>query len=130
MHPNVTIAAKRLGAQLRAERETAIEAQQNTARECLARTIAQHGLAVHQHFESALGPERSLWVDCRLESRNTDQQLVYAILDEQGWRPDRDRLSRVNHRYDITRLKHASTNATLVVIIKLPMGEVGQWEAA
>jgi hypothetical protein len=130
MHPNVTESAQQHGRARREQREALLEIQQQGARERLAKAVAARGLETHPHFDRELGPERSLWINCRLDTRTADHQLVYALLDECGWRPDRERLSRVNHGYDIVRLKHASTAATLVVIIKLPAGAIEQWEAA
>jgi hypothetical protein len=74
--------------------------------------------------------EPTLGVRCRIDHCEADHSLIYAILDELGWKTDPKRLSRVNARYDILRLVHAASGATLVLIITLPAYQVGAWEAA
>lgn len=104
--------------------------QQALARERLARTIRAHGIEVHARYDDVLGSERTLKVDCRLASCENDQRLVYAILDDQRWRPDTHRISRFNARYHVLRVRHAGTGAALAVVLSIPNCEVTQWEAA
>lgn len=103
---------------------------QQAARERLASALQFHGLEAHRRFEEVLGPDRTLKVDCRLESCANDQRLVYAILDSQGWMPDRRRLTRISARYHVLRVAHRVTGAALSVVLSLPNSEVEQWEAA
>ncbi len=104
--------------------------QQSLARERLARTIRAHGIEVHARYDDVLGPERTLKVDCRLETCQSDQRLVYAILDDQHWQPDVRRFSRFNARYHVLRVRHRDTGALLAVVLSVPTCEVAQWEAA
>lgn len=114
----------------RAEAQSLIAELQDRVRGELDRELRSYGLTTHPHLHPALGYERSLWVNCRLASAATDHALVYAILDELGWSPDRARLSRIRQTHDVLRLRHAATDATLVLIVKVPFGEVAPLEAA
>jgi hypothetical protein len=127
--PRTTIAGRH-AADVARIRERRTQVAEEAARERLARSFRRHGLTAHPHFEPELGNERTLWVDCRLETGRTDHAHIYAILDTLGWKPDRARLSRYGERYDIVRLRHTETNAALVLIIKVPFGEVTPLEAA
>ena len=129
-HPSCTTIAGRHAADVARIRERRTVTVQDAARERVARSCRRHGLTTHAHFEPELGTERTLWVDCRLESSRMDHAHVYAILETLGWKPDRARLSRFGERYDIVRLLHAETNATLTLIIKVPYGDVTPLEAA
>lgn len=128
--PCTTVAGRHAAALRRQRARTDLQIAQDLAREAFACAVSLHGLTVYRHFEAELGPERSLWIDCRVDSCAADHRLVYALLDEYGWQPDRTRLSRTSHRYDIVRLRHGTSDATLVVIIKLPVGGFMEWEAA
>jgi hypothetical protein len=103
---------------------------QDKTRDQLAASCRRYGLTVNAHFQPELENERTLWVNCRAETRDTDHAHVYALLDEQGWKPDRERLSRYRQRHDIVRLRHADTDASLVLIIKVPFGSPSPLEAA
>lgn len=105
------------------------EALQSGVRRELANAFRAHGLRTLPHFSSDLG-EESVWVECRLDHLRADHALVYALLDEFGWKPNTERLSRFSQRYEVTRLRHKRTDATIALIVKLPLGEVPQWEAA
>lgn len=103
---------------------------QAAARDRLARVIRMHGLEACARFEDVLGPERTLKVDCRLASCANDQRLVYAILDDQRWRPDDRKRSVISARYHVLRVRHRDCGAQLAVVIGIPNSEVTQWEAA
>ena len=95
------------------------------------RAIRAHGLRTEPHLDG-IGrgdAERTIFIFCRPESTRADHDLIYALLDTLGWRPDRARLGRVTLAYDITRLIHTS-GARVTLIIKLPFGQPPQWEAA
>jgi hypothetical protein len=128
--PIRTTIAGRHAADVARIRERRMHTQGDAARERLARAFRRHGLTAHPHFEPELGNERTLWVDCRLDTGRTDHAHIYAILDTLGWRADPARLSRYGERYDVVRLRHTETNAALVLIIKVPYGEVTPLEAA
>lgn len=103
---------------------------QDAAREALARAFRLRGLTVYPHFSPELEDERSLWVECRLASCREDHALVYAVLDDDGWQPDRERYSRVSARYEVLRLTHRGSGAKLALIVKIPTGIVAHWDAA
>lgn len=104
--------------------------QQDHARRELDRTLRGFGLRTEPHFDPTLQTERSIFVHCRVHTARADHELVYAILDDQGWRSDCARLSRFRQAYDVLRLVHRGTGATLVVIIKVPFGAFAPLEAA
>lgn len=66
------------------------------------------------------GTEPALWVECRPACAAADRALVYGVLDRLGWAPDCARLSRLQVRHDVLRVRHARTGAAWVVIIKTP----------
>jgi hypothetical protein len=103
---------------------------QDHARAELDQALRAFGLSTAAHFDARLESERALWVNCRLASARADHELVYAVLDTQGWHPDRTRLSRTGQAHDVLRLVHKKTQATLVVIVKLPFGNAEPLEAA
>lgn len=100
------------------------------ARKAVDKTLRLYGLRTQPHFDRTLETERSLWVDCRLATAQADRAFVYAVLDDHGWHPDRARLSRHRDTYDVLRLKHRATGATLVLIIKSPFAELPHLEVA
>lgn len=104
--------------------------QQDHARRELDRTLRGFGLRTEPHFDPSLGTERSIFVWCRVPTARSDHELIYAILDDQGWRSDCARLSRHRQAYDVLRLVHQQTGATLVVIVKVPFGAFVPLEAA
>lgn len=124
-----TIAGRHAADQQRARDRAEREEQQAHARTELDRTFRSLGLTTHPHFDPELETERSLWVNCRL-SHPGDHELAYAVLDNQGWRPDRTRLSRIRQSHDVLRLVHQQTGAILVVIIKVPFARPEPLEAA
>lgn len=128
--PCTTVAGRHAAALCRQRARTDLQIAQDFAREAFACAAVLHGLTVYRHFQPELGPERSLWIDCHVATCAADHRLVYALLDEYGWQPDRARLSRTSQRYDVLRVRHAKSDAVLVVIIKLPVGGYQEWEAA
>lgn len=135
MPPPCTTIAGRHAADRQRERDRAQQHEvqqdrQDHARRELDRALTQLGFTTHPHFERGLESERSLWVNCRVQAARTDHELVYAVLDAQGWRPDIARLSRLRQSHDILRLRHRATGASLVVIIKVPFGHIEPLEAA
>lgn len=128
--PCTTVAGRLAADRRRAAAAGLVDDAHDRARNELERALRLAGLSTQPHFHRELAAERSLWVDCRLASAHDDHRLVYAVLDAQGWRPDRERLSRHGQRYDVLRLRHAGTDATVVVIVKVPFGEVVPLEAA
>lgn len=128
--PCTTIAGRLAADRRRAADANLVEQLHDRARDELDRALRLAGLTTRPHFHRELAAERSLWIDCRLDRAHDDHRLVYAILDAQGWAPDRERLSRHGQRYDVLRLRHAGTDATVVVIVKVPFGEVVPLEAA
>lgn len=128
--PLTTVAGRHAADRERAvERETLTD-RQDAARHALDRELRSYGLSTRPHLHPALGIDRSIWVNCRLASAAADHAFIYAILDELGWQPDPARLSRTRQAYDVLRLRHAATGATLVLIVKVPFGEVTPLEAA
>lgn len=115
-------------ARLRAQDERS--ADQDAARLALDRALRAHGLTTHPHLHPELGIDRTIWVSCRLATAADDHAWIYAQLDELGWKPDRERLSRIRQSYDVLRLRHTATDATVVLIVKVPFGEVTPLEAA
>jgi hypothetical protein len=104
---------------------------QEHARTALDKTLRLFGLRTNPHFHvSPLSEEPSLWAWCRLATARADHDFIYAVLDEQGWKTDPARLSRFSVPLDVIRLRHAPTDATLVLIIKIPTGEAPHLEAA
>lgn len=130
--PALTTTAGRHAADVARQRAAAIAGhlaeQQDDVREDLAATYRRLGLRCFAHYHPQ-NAEPSLAVNCRLEHA-LDHDLVYAVLDEKGWRPDPARLSRVRHGYDVLRLVHENgARLVLVVHIPFPRGR-DNWEAA
>lgn len=128
--PCTTIAGRFAADRQRADGAALIRQLQDRARDELDRALRFYGLTTRPHFHPALDAERSLWVECRLTCHDADHKLVYAVLDQEGWAPAVDRLSRHGQRYDVLRLRHATTDARLVLIVKVPFGEFPHLEAA
>ena len=133
--PHITSIAGRAAADRQraraAEVATAkVEAAQQEAREALARRFKAAGLHAFADITARPNVEPTLGVRCSITSCEQDHSLVYAILDELGWKTDVRRLSRINSRYDILRLVHVQTSAMLVLIITLPAYQISSWEAA
>ena len=125
-----TVAGRHAADQARLRAREAALARQDAALQRLDRALRAHGLTTHPHFDRALGCDRSVWVNCRLDSANADHERIYAILDEHGWKPDRSRLSRFRQHLDVARIRHQDTDATLVFIVKVPSGATVPLEAA
>jgi hypothetical protein len=114
-----------------ADAVTAVTADaQFDARKALAYRLERAGLHTFADIIPRPNVEPTLALRCRVDSCEQDHARIYAILDEMGWKSDVNRLSRINHRYDILRLVHPATGATLVLIITLPAYQVSPWEAA
>lgn len=129
--PNITSIAGRHAADRERERHTElVNLFHHRAFEALDDALRAAGLKTHPHFAPQLHDERSLWVECRLATAQTDHERVYAVLDDMGWQPDRERLSRFRGAYDVVRLQHAETGARLVVIVRMPTGAMYPMEAA
>lgn len=103
---------------------------QDLARAEVARGIRWFSVPTREHFEPELGDDRTLYVNCRLASAAVDRQVVYAVLEEQGWHPDSKRLSTYRGHLDTMRLVHRDSGAKLCVVIRIPTGETLQPEAA
>lgn len=127
--PCTTVAGRAAADRRRAELGI-ITHVQDRAREELDRALRFYGLTTKPHFDEALATDRLLWVECRLSCAEADRKLVFDVLDQEGWQPDAERTSRHRGWYDFLRLRHASTDALLAVIIKIPHGEVTHLEAA
>jgi hypothetical protein len=130
IHPAVTSIAGRHIADVRRAR---LSSQQNNrqqdARETLERTIRRRGLQVVADWHGTVEP--ALAVKCRLEQAREDREWIYAALDTCGWQPDRTRLSRINAKYDVLRLRHKDTAAPLMLVITNPACvDVVAWDAA
>jgi hypothetical protein len=95
----------------------------------LAKAFRAHGLRTLPHYSTDLA-EPSIWVECRVDTCASDHALIYALLDAEGWRTNTERLSRVSQRYDVTRVRHIRTGATLALIVKHPSPDTPSWEAA
>ena len=129
--PRLTTVAGRHAADLfRARNHEAALALQDAALHRLDVALRAFGLTTHPHFDRSLECDRSLWVNCRLDTARTDHERIYAILDEQGWKPDRSRLSRFRSHLDVARIRHQDSDATMVLIVKVPSGAVVPLEAA
>lgn len=105
-------------------------AAQDTARAEVARGVRWFSIPTREHFEPEPDDERTLYVNCRLASAAVDRQVVYAVLEDQGWHPDSKRLSTYRGNLDTMRLVHSETRARLCVVIRIPTGETLQPEAA
>jgi hypothetical protein len=127
-HPAVTSIAGRHEADVRRARLAGHNHRQQDAREDLERTIRRRGLQVVADWHGTAEP--ALAVKCRLEHAQDDRIWIYAALDSCGWQPDRTRLSRINARYDVLRLRHKDTAAPLMLVITNACGEVEAWEVA
>lgn len=128
--PRTTVAGRHAADRERADALLQRRVDQDAARASLDSALRVYGLRTIPHFHPGIGEDQSLWVDCRVASARADHQLIYAVLDEQGWTPDRARLSRHRVSHDVIRLRHGRTNAALVLIIKIPCGDVPELEAA
>jgi hypothetical protein len=114
-----------------AEAATAtVESAQFDARKALSYRLSHAGLHTFADIIPRPNVEPTLGLRCRLDRCEQDHALVYAVIDEMGWKTDVNRLSRINSRYDILRLVHVESAATLLLIITLPAYEVAKWEAA
>jgi hypothetical protein len=125
-----TIAGRHAADRARAVAANRIEIAQDHARAGLDLAMRFHGLRTVPHFDPDPVDDRVLWINCRVGSVAADHALVYAVLDELGWRQNAARLSRHNARFDIVRLAHGPTAATVTVIIKMPTSEAPQWDPA
>lgn len=128
--PCTTVAGRHAADQARERRRADRSTDQDTARWALERALRTYGLTTHPHLQPSLGIDRTIWVNCRLPTASADHAWIYAQLDELGWRPDRERLSRIRQGYDVLRLRHTASDATLVLIVKVPFGAVEPLEAA
>ena len=91
--------------------------------------MRRRGLQVVADWHGAAEP--ALAVKCRLEQAREDREWVYAALDTFGWQPDRTRLSRINAKYDVLRLRHKDTAAGMTLVITNPACvDVVAWDAA
>lgn len=128
--PCTTVAGRTAADRQRAMEAHARQDAQQKAREDLNRALMFYGLPTAPHFNPGLGEDRSLWVDCRIVCAAADRRLIADVMDQEGWRSDVHRLSRHGERYEVLRVRHTKTDATLVVIVKVPHGEVTYLEAA
>lgn len=126
-----TIAGRHAAEQARLRVTTDRRESQDDARQQLVEALTRFGLDVRAHLQPELADvDRTIWTACRVHCARADHESIYAILDLTGWRPDRARLSRHQLPYDVVRLRHPDTDATLVLIIKAPFGEAVPSEAA
>lgn len=102
--------------------------RQQDAREELERALRAHHLQVIADWHGASEP--ALAVKCRLEHARHDRGWIYAALDTLGWQPDTRRLSRINAKYDVLRLRHRDTAAALMLIVQSPCAELVELESA
>lgn len=132
--PRTTGAGKQLSRTARAKQPKQLSpeeiAAQDHVRRDVARTLRMYGLAIKEHLAPPVGEDVAIHVRCRLATANPDRELVYAVLDDHGWNPDRTRLSRFRGEIDTVRLCHGDTGAQLVVVIRIPTGSALHSEAA
>lgn len=125
-----TVAGRHAADARRSRAHDALLERQDRVREQLAHELRSYGLTTHPHLQRVLVVDRSIWVECRVASCAQDRAFVYAILDELHWSPDCTRLSRFRQSYEVVRLRHADTGATVVLIVKIPFGVPEPLEAA
>jgi hypothetical protein len=133
--PPLTSIAGRTAATLRLERERAAEAAGFELAACAARTelhgaLRKLGVNVCEHHDPREELERVTFVRLRLAHTSDDYARIMGTLDELEWCADPARLSRVNSRYDVLRLKHRPTDTKVVVVVSIPSAEVPAWQAA
>ena len=127
--PAVTSIAGRHQADVRRARlSSQHNSRQQDAREEIEHTLRRRGLQVVADWHGAAEP--ALAVKCRLEQAREDREWIYAALDTFGWQPDPTRLTRINAKYDVLRLRHKDTAAGMTLVITNPVAEMVAWDAA
>ena len=119
-------AADRQRAALEAERVI----EQQSARAHLAHRLRHAGLAVFADCVERPNTEPSIAVNCRLESCMADHELVYTMLDDTGWTKNPAAWARHNAYGDFVPICHPTTQATCLLIVKVPHAKIDHWEAA
>lgn len=85
--------------------------------------VRLHGLTTKPHFDEGVGEEKVLYVTVNFATARRDRNVVAAILDQKGWTPDPERLSRHSFALETLRVRHRATGARMTVVIRIPVGE-------
>jgi hypothetical protein len=93
----------------------------------LVTAIRAHGLPHFADLTARPNVEPGIGVNVRLDRITADEALVFALLDERGWRITTGRHGTYGHHLFCV---HEATGAEVVLHVKVPHAAVPQWEPA
>ncbi len=97
-------------------------AARDHARRDFARVLRLHGVPSIPHFDEP-GEEKVLYVNVAFATALRERNTVVGLLEQQGWAPDPDRLSRLSFAIETLRLRHPSTGARMTLVLRIPTGD-------
>lgn len=98
-------------------------AARDNARHEVDKVLKLHGLKTKPHFDEGPGEEKSLYVNVSFDGARRERATIVGLLEQQGWSPDPERLTRITFAIETIRVRHKQTGARMAVIVRVPIGD-------